>query len=384
MTSIRTRLTLLYGGLFLLAGGVLNTTTYLLVRSALGGGTASTVATTGSAASKKLTAGQLDQLLGAKQRAYREEVLHTVLTSSTVVLLLVVALALALGLLVTGRALRPLRDIATTARRVADRNLHERIPLPGPRDALRELAETFNAMLGRLDRAFDSQRRFTANASHELKTPLAIGRTLLEVALTRPDCPAATRTLAETLLSVNARHERLVDGLLLLARTDHRVTDTAPVDLAELVDHVLERRAPDATATGVALRRELAGPATVEGDAVLLERLADNLIRNGVRHNVPDGWVSVAVRGDGGRILLEVTNSGPPVAGYDIPRLLEPFQRGTGERVHGDQGVGLGLPIVRAIAHTHDGTLDVHPRPHGGLTVTVTLDVGTPTTRAAG
>jgi signal transduction histidine kinase len=212
--SIRARLTVLYGGLFLLAGLTLNVVTYLLVEHALEGDAVrvkqfevspkSTGKVLDATTGKQLTAEQLNQALLNKETYYRDQTLHTLLGYSSLVLVAVAVVALALGALVTGRALRPLHDITGTARRVAERNLHERIPLPGSRDALRELAETFNAMLARLDRAFDGQHRFTANASHELKTPLAITRTLLEVALTRPSCPPETRTLAETLLTVNA------------------------------------------------------------------------------------------------------------------------------------------------------------------------------------
>jgi signal transduction histidine kinase len=393
--SIRARLTVLYGGLFLLAGLTLNAVTYLLVKHALDGdavrveeftaGPSTSGKVLDAKTGKQLTVEQLNQVLLTKQAYYRAETLHTLLAYSSAVLLVVALVALALGLLVTGRALRPLHDVTGTARRVAERNLHERIPLPGSRDALRELAETFNAMLARLDRAFDGQRRFAANASHELKTPLAITRTLLEVALTRPSCPPKTRTLAETLLTVNARHERLIDGLLLLTRADRGLTDPAPVDLSELATHVVARCTPEAAAAGVTLRGELAGasgPAgeiEVAGDPVLLERMVDNLVRNGIRHNrdEPGGWVGITLRRVTGRaeLVLEVVNSGPSMAGYDVPRLFEPFQRGEGERLRADRGSGLGLSIVRTVATAHGGTVTAEPGPPGtgGLVVTVTL-----------
>ena len=396
--SIRARLTLLYGGLFLVAGLVLNAVTYLLVERALEGDAIrvkefevspkSTGTVLDAKTGKAITAEQLNQVLLTKDRYYREQALHTLLGYSTVVLLVVALLALALGLLVTGRALRPLHDVTATARRVAERNLHERIPLPGPRDALRELAETFNAMLARLDRAFDGQRRFAANASHELKTPLAITRTLLEVALTRPSCPPETRALADTLLAVNARHERLIDGLLLLARADRDLTDPVPVDLVELTTHVVSRCTSEAVAAGVTVHQESVPTAPVAGDPVLLERMVDTLVRNAIRHNrdEPGGWVKVAVGpagagpGPGGEAgaVLEVANSGPPIAGYDVPRLFEPFQRGAGERLRGDQGTGLGLPIVRTVCTAHGGTVTAEPGPPdtGGLVVTVTLPAG--------
>lgn len=388
--SIRARLTVLYGGLFLLAGLVLNAVTYLLVERALEGDAIrvkefqvspkSTGLVLDAKTGKAITAAQLNQVLLTKDRYYREQALHTLLGYSTVVLLVVALLALALGLLVTGRALRPLHDVTATARRVADRSLHERIPLPGSRDALRELVETFNAMLARLDRAFDGQRRFAANASHELKTPLAITRTLLEVALTRPSCPPETRTLADTLLAVNARHERLIDGLLLLARADRDLTDPVPVDLSDVVARVVSGCMPEAVAAGVTLHRESIGTAAVAGDPALLERLADNLVRNGIRYNrdKPGGWVTVTLRSDGASVALEVANSGPPVAGHEVARLFEPFQRGEGERLRADRGTGLGLSIVRTVVTAHGGTVTAEPGPPdtGGLVVTVTLPAG--------
>jgi signal transduction histidine kinase len=388
--SIRARLTVLYGSLFLLAGLAVNAVTYLLVKHALEGdairvnqfsvGSKSSGQLLDAKTGKQLSVEQLNQALLAKQTYYRDQTLHTLLAYSSVVLLVVAALALVLGSLVAGRALRPLHDVTATARRVADRNLHERIPLPGPRDALRELAETFNGMLARLDRAFDGQRRFAANASHELKTPLAITRTLLEVALTRQHCPPETRTLAETLLTVNTRHERLIDGLLLLARSERDMTEPVPVNLAELASHLVARCTPDATTAGITLRKNMVGShaaTVVDGDPVLLERLADNLIRNGIRYNrdEPGGWVDVTVRRSGTSVEIEVTNSGPVVPDYDLPRLFEPFQRGDGERVHGDRGTGLGLSIVRTVATAHGGTVAARPGTPdtGGLVVTVTL-----------
>jgi signal transduction histidine kinase len=382
--SIRARLTVLYGGLFLLAGLVLNAVTYLLVDRALEGDAvrvkefAAADPTAGGVVldaktGKQLDVEQLNQVLLTKQAYYREQTLHTLLGWSSLVLLAVAVAALALGLLVTGRALRPLHDVTATARRVAGRSLHERIPLPGPRDALRELAETFNAMLARLDRAFAAQRRFAANASHELKTPLAITRTLLEVALTRPTCSPDTRTLADTLLTVNARHERLIDGLLLLARADRDLTDPVPVDLSELVARVVSGCTPEAVTAEVTLRQESTGKAVVAGDPALLERMVDNLVRNGIRHNrdKPGGWVAITVRS----ATLEVANSGPPVAAHDLPRLFEPFQRGDGERLRADKGTGLGLSIVRTVATAHGGTVTAEPGPPGtgGLVITVSL-----------
>ena len=202
--------------------------------------------------------------------------------------------AIGFGWLMAGRVLRPLHQITETAGRIARADtvgsgLHERIALAGPRDEITELADTFDAMLERLDRSFDGQRRFVANASHELRTPLAINRALIELAITRPDASAETRQLGESLLAINARHERLIDGLLMLADSENLVTEHAEVDLADVAEHVVEQTRAAATDAGVAVSVDAAvGP--TEGDPVLLERLAQNLVDNGIRHNVrPDG-----------------------------------------------------------------------------------------------
>jgi signal transduction histidine kinase len=256
-----------------------------------------------------------------------------------------------------GRTLRPLAEITATARRVADRNLHERIGLTGPRDELKRLADTFDDMLARLDAAFAAQRRFAANASHELKTPLAINRTLIEVALSHPDPSPDVRRLGETLLVVNARHERLIDGLLLLARGDLTPADAVPVDLAEVTAHVAALHG----VTDVTVR-----PVPVSGDPVLLERMVQNLVENAVAYNRPGGTVTVTCA-DGS---LTVSNTGPEIAPFEVERLFEPFQRLT-DRVGSARGTGLGLSIVRAIARAHGLTAAATPNPGGGLTVTV-------------
>jgi signal transduction histidine kinase len=236
----------------------------------------------------------------------------------------------------------------------------------GPNDEIRELAVTFNVMLARLDQSFDGQRRFIANASHELRTPLTLSRTLLEVALEPATVPAETRQLGSTLLAINERNERLIDGLLLLARSEREVLDRAYVDLADVVEHV----AAQVPRASTDLRVD-AGEAPTDGNSVLLERLVQNLVDNGVRHNLPDGggWVRVHTGTADGHAVLEVSNTGPVVPRYEIPSLFEPFRR----LAAGPNGTGLGLSIVRAIARAHGGEVHAQPRADGGLVVTVTL-----------
>jgi signal transduction histidine kinase len=296
----------------------------------------------------------------------RDDALSALLTQGGIALLVVGAAAIALGWLVAGRMLQPLHRITETARRIAespaaDRGLHDRIALAGPDDEIKQLADTFDLMLTRLDRSFDGQRRFIANASHELRTPLTLNRTLLEVTLHQGSASAEMRQLGTTLLAINDRHGRLIDGLLLLARSERELTERSYVDLADIAAHVC----------GAEIKVEL-DEATTVGDPVLLERLVQNLVENGLRHNLPGGWVRVATYAKAGLATLEVSNTGPVVPRYDVEGLFEPFRRLDADRLAGP-GVGLGLSIVRAVARAHGGEVHAVPREEGGLTVTVTL-----------
>jgi signal transduction histidine kinase len=277
-----------------------------------------------------------------------------------------------------GRALDPVKRITATAQRIAggpgsSPSLHERIALTGPQDEVKELADTFDAMLERLDRSFDGQRRFVSNASHELRTPLAINRALIEVAITRPGAPQQMVDLGESLLSVNARHERLITGLLTLADSENEITERVPVDLAGIARHTTELAAPEAEAAGVKLEVDALEQAPATGDPVLLERLISNLIENGIRHNLKaDGWVRVSTRNGNGRVQAVVSNTGPVIPDYETESLFQPFRR-RAERTREAKGFGLGLAIVRAIARAHGGEVSARPNPGGGLVVTLEL-----------
>ena len=273
--TVRARLTALYGGVFLLAGAALLAITYLLLAQALNNSSFSqdavlavpgmrVAAAAGPSVpaetypqettpAQELESVQLVKLAGELQTQFRRQTLTSLLQRGAIALAGVAVIGIWLGWLMAGRTLRPLQQITATARRVADRNLHERIGLSGPKDELRQLADTFDDMLARLDAAFGSQRRFVANASHELRTPLTINRTLIEVALSRPDAPAETRRLGETLLSVNARHERLIEGLLVLAGSEQHLTTREPVDLAAVADRLVSVARPEAGAAGLTL-----------------------------------------------------------------------------------------------------------------------------------
>jgi signal transduction histidine kinase len=372
-STIRGRLTLLYAGAFFLAGATLVALMYLFL---------------GQTISHQLTVrGDIthlspdvhDALRVQLQRA-RDDTFKTLLIASLILLGVVAVIAGGVGWLLAGQALRPLRQITATARRIADRSLHERVALGGPNDEIRELADTFDAMLERLDRSFDSQRRFVANAAHELRTPLTINRTLLEVALDNPQANESLRQLGATLLAVNHRHERLIDGLLTLASSEQGATERTLIDLADIARHITAESQGAAQHVGVDIRTYLQ-PATVAGDPVLLGRLTQNLVDNAIRYNLPEhGWIRVTTGMIDDNVQLTVENTGPPVPPYEIPGLFEPFRRlPTTDRLADSantsisRGAGLGLSIVQAVAHAHGGDVHAAPREDGGLTVRVRI-----------
>ena len=283
----------------------------------------------------------------------------------------VVLLATAIGWAVAGHLLAPLKRITGTARRVSEHHLGERIDVTGPDDELRELGETLNSMLDRLADSFDAQRRFVANASHELRGPLTVIRSEAEVALANPEPDLnELRGMAESVVHASRRTEALLASLLILARGQRGLVRTKPVDLAEAARAALDGGAAAAAAESVRLNAELE-QAIVDGDAALLERLAANLIENGVRYNRPGGFVDVRTRAGVGTVELRVENSGPPVAAADAARLAEPFERLAREA--DAKGAGLGLSIVRAVSEAHGGGLAIEPRDGGGLVVSVRL-----------
>ncbi|MGR8007730.1 sensor histidine kinase [Streptomyces hypolithicus] len=387
--TIRIRLTLLYGGMFLIAGILLLSIIYLLAAQALA---------VGSDLPFKIVSGEVestvcdlrdlprnaspDQFNAAMNACFddqRRHALDQLLSRSLLALLGLSIIAFAFGYAMAGRVLSPLGRITRTARRVAGTDLSRRIELDGPDDELKELADTFDDMLDRLERAFTAQQRFVGNASHELRTPLAINRTLLEVHLSDPGAPPELQQLGKTLLATNERSEQLVEGLLLLARSDNQIVERKPVDLAEVASRAIDQAHGEAAAKGVEIRGERA-PAVVQGNGVLLERIALNLVQNAVRHNVPDdgprdGWVEVTTESRQGQAFLVVSNTGPVVPAYEIDNLFEPFRRLRTERTGSDKGVGLGLSIARSVARAHGGRIIAEPREGGGLVMRVTLPI---------
>ncbi|GHJ46615.1 two-component sensor histidine kinase [Catellatospora sp. TT07R-123] len=387
--TIRARLTLFYGALFLVAGLALLAVTYFLLDQKLLQpfsfdlpDPAKVAGVAGRREQRVLIQGAPDTMLYLSTQAddLRQATRASLLTQGAVALAVVGAISIAMGWVIAGRLLSPLHRITETARRIgtapaAALGLHERIALTGPRDELRELADTFDAMLARLDQAFDGQRRFVANASHELRTPLTLNRSLVELAMHRRTASDDVKRLGETLLEINTRHERLINGLLLLARSENELADRSPVDLADVVEHVVAQSAAEAAAADVRVRAD-AAEAELDGDPVLLERLVQNLVDNGIRHNTPGGWVRASSRTlPDGRREVAVANTGPVVPRYEIPVIFEPFRRLGRDRITG-QGAGLGLSIVAAITRAHGGEVAAVPREGGGLVVTVVLPPG--------
>lgn len=383
--TIRLRLTVLYATAFFLAGAVLIALMYFYLDQSLDrrpGAHAQALVQQflgDRGLRERPIVDRLFSAIAAQAEQQRRETLQGMLIWSLVSLGAVGVAACGFGWLLAGRALQPLQQITATARRVADRSLHERIGLAGPDDEIKGLADTFDAMLERLDRAFDSQRRFVANASHELRTPLTINRTLIEVALDDPAVPESTRRLGATLLDVNHRHERLIDGLLVLA-SSQQLTRRDRVDLAEVAWRAVSVSDGAARQAGVEVTTRFAA-SSVAGDPDLLERLAGNLIDNAIRYNRGDGgWVIVTVWSDNRYAWLSVENSGPVIPESAVDGMFEPFRRlRLGDRItdvresQSGHGAGLGLSIVRSIATAHHGDVRAVARPDGGLTVTFVM-----------
>ncbi|MCK8435544.1 HAMP domain-containing histidine kinase [Streptomyces sp. D2-8] len=380
--TIRIRLTLLYGGMFLIAGILLLSIIYLLAAQALNVGSdlpfkivegkvTSDICNLPGQASPS----EFNDAMNSCVNEQRRHALDSLLSRSLLALLGLAVIAFAFGYAMAGRVLSPLGRITRTARAVAGSDLSRRIELDGPDDELKELADTFDDMLERLQRAFTAQQRFVGNASHELRTPLAINRTLLEVHLSDPQAPMELQQLGKTLLATNERSEQLVEGLLLLARSDNQVVERGPVDLAEVASQAIDQVHGEAEGKGVRIRGEQK-PAVIQGNGVLLERIALNLVQNAVRYNVAEGgWVEVTTDVQHGQAVLVVSNTGPVVPAYEIDNLFEPFRRLRTERTGSDKGVGLGLSIVRSVARAHGGHIYAQPREGGGLVMRVTLPI---------
>jgi signal transduction histidine kinase len=371
--NIRARLTVVYGGLFLLCGTALLTITYFLVRHQFTGsffvssGKAGVIAVTGrtqglSLKNPVLGIGPDPATIVAAGHAQSAAALHQLLIDCGIALAIMAVLSIWLGWVIAGRTLQPLRTITNAARDISASSLHKRLALDGPDDELKRLADTFDGLLGRLEAAFDAQRQFVSNASHELRTPLTFERTLIEVALADPDATVESlRRTFEQVLAAGEQQERLIEALLTLSRSQRGLDDREPVDLAAVTCAACNAASHD----GLTLETAFESARTT-GDPRLVERLVANLVGNAVRHNGTGGRVDVRTKSWDGRATVSVSNTGPKIDPADVPRLFRPFQRA------GDSsGLGLGLSIVDAIARAHDATVTACARPEGGLDVTV-------------
>ncbi|MEU7827883.1 ATP-binding protein [Nonomuraea sp. NPDC049129] len=368
--TARLRLTLLYSGLFLLAAVALVALIYfLVVYSPFPGPPAAPPAP-----------GGIDlPVLEPQVKGQQAESLRRLLVNSLIALAVMAFASVLLGRLTAGRVLRPLHDMTATVRHITAEQLDRRLAASGPDDELKELADTFDELLDRLEAAFTAQRRFVANASHELRTPLTLQQAMVEIALADPAADVGSlRTVLERLLANGKHQERLIEALLILARSQQGLHHRQPLDLAAITGQALDQRGDQGVRVEYALH-----PAPASGDRALLDRLVTNLLDNATRHNIPNGptpdgspprgWIKVATAVESGRPTLRISNSGPVIPPDRVQTLLQPFQRlETGRRATGD-GLGLGLSIVAAIVEAHHGTLEVHALPAGGLEVTVTL-----------
>jgi signal transduction histidine kinase len=366
--SFRLYLTVVYGGLFLASGtGLLGLTYWLAVtRFPVPGQHSGT-----GHGSPGLLPGQLRAAAQAQAIQERGAALHSLLVMSGIALAAMTVISVGLGWLVAGRMLRPLRVVTTAAQRISASNLHERLAMIGPDDELKELSDTFDALLGRLERAFDAQRQFVANASHELRTPLARQRAFIEVAL--DDQGRTVHSLeraCERVLVASEQQERLIGALLTLAQSQRGLKLRGPIDLAAVVSDVLQARQPEAQSRGLRVSARLAA-APALGDARLAERLAVNLVANAILHNIPGGWIEIATGMSGGNAILSVANTGPVIPPAEVQRLFEPFHRLGADRIGGHNGFGLGLSIVKAIVDAHDAQLSAHALPGGGLEIQI-------------
>ncbi|WP_344422663.1 sensor histidine kinase [Streptomyces lavendulocolor] len=352
---------------------------------------AAVVASGGSRSSRTAPDGGTDQPATAAQAQGRIDALEQqlaqahdtqsrqILIGSAIALGVMTVISVGLGWFVAGRVLRPLRVMTAATRRITADSLHERLAISGPGDEVKDLADTIDDLLGRLEGSFDAQRLFVANASHELRTPLTTMRASLDVALAKPGpVPETTATLAARVRAELDQVDRLLESFLVLARTQHaEFTDSARLALGQLVLTALTGRAKDIAAKGLTVRENrIDDSAWVWGSRTLLRRAADNVVDNAIAHNDPGGWISVAVRAEGddaGSVSLVVESSGPVLDQQPVAELTRPFRRLGADRTGTGRGSGLGLSIVAAITQAHHGTLDLRARPDGGLRVTITL-----------
>jgi signal transduction histidine kinase len=391
--TVRLRLTAMYGILFFLSGAVL-----LAIASGITVERVASSSAVPSGPQQGPPGTALDQAQAAIQRLQAEvqnlqsqAASHTSQTgltgnlaiASLIALAIMTVISVALGWLVAGRALRPVRDMTAAAQRISEDNLHQRLAVRGPKDELKGLGDTIDGLLERLEIAFNAQRRFVANASHELRTPLTTMRASLDVALAKPEpAPPQTVALAGRLRAELDRIDRLLEAFLVLARAQHRsLPGRAVLPLDFIAGSALAGQAAAIGAMDLTVQHTSGqGGAWVGGSQALLSRMVENVIDNAVCHNTAGGWITVTTGVADGRARLVVENGGNVLDQRQVAELTQPFRRLEADRTGTDKGSGLGLSIVAAIAEAHGGTLDLQARPAGGLRVCVELPAAVATT----
>ena len=367
--TARLRLTLLYGTLFTFAGtGLLGFTYWLFDRATAG----KRILPSGRPCVRLI---RTSKNVDCQQsiRDLHQFALHTLLTQSGIALGGMAVLAFAFGWVIAGRVLRPVRVITAAARRISATSLHERLAMAGPDDEFKELADTLDDLLARLESSFSAQRNFVASASHELRTPLTLDRALLQITLRNQLASGGQwRAVGQELLESGRQQERILEALLTLATSEAGLSRREPTDLSEAAAIGLHHAQAQIQRRQLNVRTWF-GPTPLHGDPDLIERLAANLIDNAVQHNVPAGTIDIGTRLEDGQVILSVANTGPVIPSADIDRLFQPFQRAAGRT--GD-GHGLGLSIVAAIAAAHGATLTTRAQPRGGLHIQVGFGSG--------
>ena len=358
--TLRTRMTLLYATLICTSGITLVGITYLIAPGLLQHRSWAPAPGQPGAISAGHTSGIFSAFLFSD--AFR---------AAAAAAAIMAAFSLALGWLISGRFVQPLRGIISTAQDISASNLHRRLSLRGRRDEFAELGATLNDLFARLEASFDSQRHFIANASHELRTPLSAGRALLQVAIADPEPSVATlRATCEELVELGDQQERLIAALLTLASSQRGLAQPQPLDLAEITRKVIEARRPEAERLGIRLTSTL-GQAPATGDPSLAESLIVNLIDNALRHNLPGGRAEITTALTAAGAAVTVGNTGTLIPPDAVDYLFQPFRQLGLQRVRPGQGHGLGLAIVRAIADAHTAAVIASPRPQGGLDIEV-------------
>ena len=393
--TIRLRLTAIYGGLFAGSGAALLAITYLLVRQATSGGSCYSLPHGGNLCVSRTTPGNPRHLsttmrgnagrlsasaeqLKALAAGQHAAMLHQLVIQSAIALAIMLAASLALGWIIAGRVVRPIRVITGAAQNISATSLHERLELTGPDDELKKLGDTIDGLLGRLEGAFEAQRHFAANVSHELRTPLTVMRAVTQMALTDPAATTLTfQAACQDVLTEGEHAERMIEALLVLARGESGLEHSEPFDLADIAAQILQARALEAARRGLRVGAAIA-QAPAEGDPRLAERLVANLVDNALRHNVPGGEVTVTTGTESGRSFISVANTGPKMPPDALARLFQPFQRLGPDPADHSGGLGLGLSIVQAIARAHHADLAARARPDGGLHVRAAFPRGRP------